>query len=453
MASVRATESSPKSRRASASLCCRGIEREREDVERVMGIEPTLRFRQHDLRKALKNQHTGTRLTTMDVSSIVSTEMASVHSRPDSPYLHAAFRGPDGRLILRSTKQTDRKGALATALEWERAAKLARRGELVEAQAREVLKDIMARADIGETIQTATIEGHFRQWLDTKQARKAERTAERYAGVVENFLEWLGKRAAKPITALTAADVDRFLDGRLKRGVAPQTAAYEVKIVRTVLNAARRKGLIPTNPAEAVELPKSGRVERGTFTQAEVKMLVDAAQGEWKTLILLGYFTGQRLSDCCRVAWADLDLAAVKVDFKQAKTGLRLTVPIHPDLLAHLEGLAGTDNAATFVMPGMANLKSGGRHGLSEGFKRIVRKAGLDLQTVQGAGVRKICKRTFHALRHSFTSALANAGVAPELRMKLTGHKSAAVHQGYTHHELASLRSAVGKLPGLNAKD
>ena len=63
-----------------------------------------------------------------------------------------------------------------------------------------------------------------------------------------------------------------------------------------------------------------------------------------------------------------------------------------------------------------------------------------------------ISKRTFHALRHSFTSALANAGVAPELRMKLTGHKSEAVHAGYTHHELETLRAAVGKLPGLHAK-
>ena len=99
----------------------------------------------------------------------------------------------------------------------------------------------------------------------------------------------------------------------------------------------------------------------------------------------------------------------------------------------------------------MASKKPGGRHGLSESFKRIMRKAGLNLQTVQGAGLRKISKRTFHALRHSFTSALANAGVPEELRMKLTGHTTKAVHRGYTHHELKTLRTAVGMLPGLDA--
>ncbi len=378
--------------------------------------------------------------------------MASVHQRPASPYFHAAFRGPDGRLILRSTKQTDRNAALAIALEYERAAKLAKRGELVEAQAREVLKGIMARADLGDTFQSLSIADHFAQWLEGKTARKAKSTGVRYETVVRLFLASLGTRAAKPLTALTARDVDAFLNARLKAGLAPRTAVLDVKIIRTALNDARRKGLIPTNPAEAVELPDVDGVERGTFTPAEIQMLVNTARGDWRTLILLAYFTGARLGDCCRMEWAGVDLAAASLTYTQGKTGLKLTVPLHPDLLAHLEELAGTDKAAVFLMPGMADLKSGGRHGLSEGFKRIMRKAGLDLQTVAGKGIRNISRRTFHALRHSFTSALANAGVTAELRMKLTGHTTEAVHRGYTHHELETLRAAVGKLPALSAK-
>jgi integrase len=73
----------------------------------------------------------------------------------------------------------------------------------------------------------------------------------------------------------------------------------------------------------------------------------------------------------------------------------------------------------------------------------------LDLQTVKGAGKRMISRRTFHALRHSFTSALANQNVAPELRMKLTGHKTEGEHRKYTHHEMDNLRAAVKKIPSL----
>jgi hypothetical protein len=33
--------------------------------------------------------------------------------------------------------------------------------------------------------------------------------------------------------------------------------------------------------------------------------------------------------------------------------------------------------------------------------------------------------------------------------MKLTGHKSAEIHCGYTHLELETLKDAIKKLPGL----
>ena len=86
------------------------------------------------------------------------------------------------------------------------------------------------------------------------------------------------------------------------------------------------------------------------------------------------------------------------------------------------------------------------------GFKRIVKKAGIDPMTVSGKGLRQFTKRTFHSLRHSFNSALANAGVAEEIRMKLTGHQSRPMNERYTHLQVATLKSAVGTLPLFGAQ-
>ena len=379
--------------------------------------------------------------------------MASIHKRPRSPYFHASFLAPDGRWTLRSTKCTDRQKALAAAMEFERAAKLGRAGELVEAQARKIVADIMVRAGGEETLRAPSVNDFLNGWIATKKTNKSDATHARYSGAVKGFLAMLGERASKPLTALTPRDVEKYMDSRTGQKLAARTVILSVKVIRMALNHARRQGIITTNPAEAVELPKAKGMERGTFTPAEVKMMVNEAGGEWPTLILLAYYTGARLSDCCRMMWADVDLSAGTVTYTQGKTGQKVALPLHPDLLAHLEKLAGTDKPEVFIMPHMADLKSGGRHGLSEGFKRIMRKAGLDAGKVKSAGVRQLSRRTFHALRHSFTSALANAGVAPELRMKLTGHKSESVHAGYTHHELETLRAAVGKLPALHAAD
>jgi integrase len=55
--------------------------------------------------------------------------------------------------------------------------------------------------------------------------------------------------------------------------------------------------------------------------------------------------------------------------------------------------------------------------------------------------------RTFHSLRHSLTTDLANADIPAELRQKLTGHADETVHSLYTHTSLERLRQAVDKLP------
>jgi hypothetical protein len=40
-------------------------------------------------------------------------------------------------------------------------------------------------------------------------------------------------------------------------------------------------------------------------------------------------------------------------------------------------------------------------------------------------------------------------GVSQEIRVKLTGHVSAEMNKGYTHHELAPLRAAIGLIPAI----
>jgi len=57
-------------------------------------------------------------------------------------------------------------------------------------------------------------------------------------------------------------------------------------------------------------------------------------------------------------------------------------------------------------------------------------------------------RRSFHSLRHSFASWLAEADVHADIRQKLTGHSSAGIHARYTHHDEA-LDRAVGSLPDL----
>ena len=172
---------------------------------------------------------------------------------------------------------------------------------------------------------------------------------------------------------------------------------------------------------------------------------------EWQTLILFGYFIGARLSDCVHMKWENIHPEQGVIIYHQQKTGKKVTVPMHFHVIEHLKYIS-TFGTTGLMCPKLSTKGSGGKHGLSEGFKRIVIKAGLDPMEVKGKGIRNFTKRTFHSLRHSFNSALANAGISEEVRMKLTGHSSKAMNQNYTHLQMATLKDAMTALPMFGSK-
>jgi integrase len=372
--------------------------------------------------------------------------MASVIKREKSRFWIACYTTREGRQLKRSTKTTDKRQALQIALELERVERQANAGAITTIQLRKVLSDASERIN-GETLMAPAVEDYLNDWLKGVKARNRAATIERYGKTVRLFLEGLGEKARKPVTVLTPHDIEMFLNRRLEGGFAPQTAIIDLKTLNTAFRRAENYGVILKNPVAAVKPPKCVRSAREVFTHEEVQKLLNAAPSlDWQTLILLGYFTGARLGDCVHMAWDNVKPDKGMIEYEQRKTAKAVNVPMHYHVIEHLKFLS-TFGTNGFLCPKLASKGPGGKHGLSESFKRIVTKAGLDLMTVKGKGVRKFSKRTFHSLRHSFNSALANAGVAQEVRMKLTGHSSKDMNENYTHLQAATLKAAMKALP------
>ncbi len=378
--------------------------------------------------------------------------MASLHKDPrgKSPFWYCAFTLPNGSRTFRSTKERDRRKALGICCEWERSSGHARNGAFTEAQARKVLNAILENTGQAP-MQTETIHDYFSNWLNGKDIANKPRTVERYRIVLKKFLDGLGQKVRRPLGALTVRDLENFRNQSMDDGKAPNTVGMEIKILRVVLNVARRQGRITNNPAEAVELPKVVSHTRDVFTLDQVRLLLAAANSEWKTAILAGFYLGARLTDVVNLTWDNVDLTEGVITYEQGKTGNPVTAPLHPDLKDHLLKLAGDDPHAP-LCPMLQKRSVGGRKGLSQTFTLIMRDAGIGQQQVKGKGKqgRKFSKLSFHSLRHTFTSVLANAGVAAEVRQKLTGHADAAIHQKYTHLELQPLQAAIAVLPRLS---
>jgi integrase len=380
--------------------------------------------------------------------------MASIHKDPrgKSPFWYAAFTGGDGRRMFRSTKETNRAIAQKVCFKWAEAAEKARRRELTAAASRKLLGELTLISS-GERLEFHSVEGWLQSWLASKAGSTAKATFSKYSQVVGSFLLHLGSRAGAHLASVSPTDISTFRDKLAAEGRSPKTVNLAKSVLNIAFELARRRGMIPFNPAAAVDSLRSSRADgpsgKESFSDAELAALVSAADGDWRGAILLGATSGLRLGDIAGLRWESVDLDGRLLRVVTGKTGKVVVVPIHADFLEWL-ALRERGIGRAFVFPGLSGNRGSGSSGLSVQFAEIVKKAGVAMRVTERKGKGRTTRsKTFHSLRHSFISALANSGVAPDIRQKLAGHTDPRVHADYTHHEIKTLRGAVALLPSL----
>jgi integrase len=385
--------------------------------------------------------------------SLIMT-MASLHKDPrgKSPFWYCAYRLPNGQRTFRSTKLTDRKAADEFCRRLEYASHESKAGRLTENRARELISEIVEHAT-GEPLRNYTAEDWLHEWLQGKKATKAEGTFLKYENAINGFLTSIGNRAKFNVNQIAPRDVLRFRDAQILDGKNPSTANDQVKIVRMAFATARKLGYITHNPADAVEmLPESAETAKQPFDIEQVKALLKAAPGDWKGAIMVALYTGARLQDVANMRWESVDLQNNWISFRAGKTKQRLKLPMHEALRDFLLELPTADTSKAFLFPSLAGKGTGGRSGLSMAFARIMQRAKVRGEVTRersGKAGRTVNSLSFHSFRHTLTSIMANAGVPVEVRQQFTGHASAEMNQHYTHHEIATLRAAIEKLPAL----
>lgn len=364
------------------------------------------------------------------------------------------YTRPDGSRTQRSTGKTGRDEAMSICLEWEASADQARRGNFTEAQARKVVNDIAQRSGMG-AIEFSTTQKFLTDWITSKEATKSKGTTARYRYVVDKFIESLGSRAATNLGNVRPSDIAEFRDKQVKAGKSNSTANMVIKTLRIPFNMARRQGLILSNPADAVDLLPADRQSRTTFSRSQIADLMRVADQEWKGMILMGACHGLRLGDTARLTWENINAERRSMVLRPQKTKRSNShaeeYPLHPDVVDYVAALSiHNSDPKTPLFPALSKRKLGGRTGLSETFRKLMHKAGIitegeKLERKEGEG-RRFFELGYHSFRHTAISEQANRGVAKEVRMKLSGHKS-AVHERYTHHELEALRKQIERVP------
>jgi len=397
-------------------------------------------------------------------TNVHTTHVATVFKNNNSPYWKARFTNAAGTRVSRSTKSTSKREAKKIAERFEanemadqkdsltlstafgkilqRVIREAEAGKLGLAKAESYVREIhkIANPDFEET----SLESFWEKWIEEQEPHVSTSTLNGYRQD-----RTLLSESFKPSTLrgnlsnITTEQIQKAVQKTHKSGRKGATVNKALASLRRVMETALTRGLVTQNPAKTVRsLKETDSSKRAPFTLEEIERIInlDGIDDEWRGAIILAVHTGLRCGDVVRLCSEDIKKGIVTVmPEKTARTQKVVRLPLTQDSLAWLGDRKGS------LFPSLLEQKKATR---SMQFISIMEKAGVP-RLVRGAGGAEL-SRSFHCLRHSFTSWLANAGVPEEVRQSLTGHSSSRIHQNYTHFDSAPVE-AIKKLPSLHA--
>jgi integrase len=299
-----------------------------------------------------------------------------------------------------------------------------------------------------------TVRAWCEEWLRSK-VHNTKSSQDRYAKVAERFLASLGVKSDRDLSVVNADDVARFTT-ELAEKLSPNSARLGFKIARMMLSAAVKRQVISANPAAGLPTPKARKLsERRPFTMAELRALLSAAgEGEWRGMILFGYYQGMRLGDVCRLTWRAVDIEKKLLNFRIGKTGEMMHVPLDGRVARYLETRGGDDLDAPIFQRAANAARTGS---LSNQFHGVMRSAGLipiSARHEKSSGRGRDAARQpvglgFHCLRLTSSTMMRAAGISNGLVDKLFGWRTDEGLKTYTQFSAEDLRPAFDALPSV----
>ncbi len=201
-----------------------------------------------------------------------------------------------------------------------------------------------------------------------------------------------------------------------------------LKCMKAVLNYACQNDIIKDETWRRVKKPSNHR-KRDYLNKKQIKKLIDVNLSksprlqEVRDMFLFSLYTAARHCDVIRFTKQNFENGVLK--FRQQKTGVNVQVPLKKEALAIYKrySLNKKDNEALFSEK--SNTITNRR------LKKIISLSGIKKDF------------SYHIVRHTFASTLANRGVNQAIISQMMGHTQTRQTFTYTHANLNSMRESL----------
>ena len=276
------------------------------------------------------------------------------------------------------------------------------------------------------------------------ERNRSERTVKAYGDDLRSFEAFFKNLDDQLSWESVDSDVIRsWMESMMDKGNTATSINRRLSAVRSLYRFALSRGIVERDPAHGLKGPKGKKLLPQYLRESEMDRLL--ADDMWtdemgdlraRTIILMFYSTGIRLSELTGLDNASVDLAAQQLKVRGKGNKERL-IPFGSELqkalrlyIARRDAETPSDSQAFFV-------GDDGQRMTSQQVRQIVQHHLSRVTTMK--------KRSPHVLRHTFATAMLNNEAGIESVKKLLGHSKLSTTEIYTHTTFEQLRRAYAK--------
>lgn len=249
---------------------------------------------------------------------------------------------------------------------------------------------------------------------------------------------WKGSKLAPlALSAIRGSDVAQYRDMRLKAGLSTTSVKHELALLSHLFSVAGREWGMESlgNPVKMIRQPSFARGRERRVSDAEVDAVCMYVTTEVAVCIRLALHTAMRRGELLKLCWRDVDVVRSVAMLNETKNGDCRVVPLSSEARTVLGQLPRRIDGQVFGFDASA---------LSHAFLAAVRQARKVYESAGGTCACYLIDLHFHDLRHECVSRLFEKGLNVMEVASISGHKTLAMLQRYTHLKAEDLARKLG---------
>ena len=276
------------------------------------------------------------------------------------------------------------------------------------------------------------------------ERNRSERTVKAYGDDLRSFEAFFKNLDDQLSWESVDSDVIRsWMESMMDKGNTATSINRRLSAVRSLYRFALSRGIVERDPAHGLKGPKGKKLLPQYLRESEMDRLL--ADDMWtdemgdlraRTIILMFYSTGIRLSELTGLDNASVDFAAQQLKVRGKGNKERL-IPFGSELQKALRLYAERRDAETPSDGQAFFVGDDGQRMTSQKVRQIVQHHLSRVTTMK--------KRSPHVLRHTFATAMLNNEAGIESVKKLLGHSKLSTTEIYTHTTFEQLQRAYAK--------